>query len=121
MFKVSNTSTLLKIFINLTLLDFTVKMKWANQADSEKQFSQVCLKQVGLKISENMHQCICHGIYSKFSCKFLVLDYLCNGLHYFSFPLSFLVFRGGSRTAATSKMERFVIIVNGWKPIIVNG
>ena len=31
------------------------------------------------------------------------------------------VSRGGSRTAATSKMERFVIIVNGWKPIIVNG
>ena len=25
-------------------------------------------------------------------------------------------FRDGSRTAATSKMERFVIIVNGWKP-----
>ena len=25
-----------------------------------------------------------------------------------------LSFRGGSRTAATSKMERFVIIVNGW-------
>ena len=23
--------------------------------------------------------------------------------------------RGGSRTATTSKMERFVIIVNGWK------
>ena len=23
--------------------------------------------------------------------------------------------KGGSRTAATSKMERFVIIVNGWK------
>ena len=23
--------------------------------------------------------------------------------------------RGGSRTVATSKMERFVIIVNGWK------
>ena len=27
--------------------------------------------------------------------------------------------RGGSRTAATSKMERFVIIVNGWKPLTV--
>ena len=26
--------------------------------------------------------------------------------------------RGGSRTAATSKMERFVIIVNGWKPLV---
>ena len=27
--------------------------------------------------------------------------------------------RGGSRTAATSKMERFVIIVNGLKPLTV--
>ena len=26
--------------------------------------------------------------------------------------------RGGSRAAATSKLEGFVIIVNGWKPII---
>ena len=29
------------------------------------------------------------------------------------------IFRGGSRTAATSKMERFVIIVNDWKPLII--
>ena len=28
----------------------------------------------------------------------------------------YLSARGGSRTAAISKMERFVIIVNGWKP-----
>ena len=28
--------------------------------------------------------------------------------------------RGGSRTAATSKMELFVIIVDGWFVIIVN-
>ena len=27
--------------------------------------------------------------------------------------------RGGYRTAAASKMERFVIIVNGWKPLTV--
>ena len=27
--------------------------------------------------------------------------------------------RGGSRTAATSKMERFVIIVNGLKPLTI--
>ena len=27
--------------------------------------------------------------------------------------------RGGSRTAATSKMDHFVIIVNGWKPLII--
>ena len=29
------------------------------------------------------------------------------------------IFRGGSRTAATSKMERFVMIVNGWKPLTI--
>ena len=27
--------------------------------------------------------------------------------------------RGGFRTAATSKMELFVIIVNGWKPLTI--
>ena len=27
--------------------------------------------------------------------------------------------RGGSRTPATSNMERFVIIVNGWKPLAI--
>ena len=27
--------------------------------------------------------------------------------------------RGGSRTAATSKVEMFVIIVNGWKPLTI--
>ena len=30
-----------------------------------------------------------------------------------------VVAKGGSRTAATSKMEHFVIIVNGWKPLII--
>ena len=29
------------------------------------------------------------------------------------------VYRGGSKTAATSKMERFVIIVNGWNPLTI--
>ena len=32
---------------------------------------------------------------------------------------SLLVIRGGYRTAATSKMERFVIIVNAWKPLTI--
>ena len=27
--------------------------------------------------------------------------------------------RGGSRAAVTSKVERFLIIVNGWKPITI--
>ena len=29
------------------------------------------------------------------------------------------VIRGGSRTATTSKVELFVIIVNGWKPLTI--
>ena len=31
----------------------------------------------------------------------------------------FIVNRGGSRAAATSKMERFVIIVNGFQPLTI--
>ena len=30
-----------------------------------------------------------------------------------------MMFRGGSRAAATSKTECFVIIVNGWKPLLI--
>ena len=30
-----------------------------------------------------------------------------------------MIFRGGSRAAATSKMEHFVIMVNGWKPLTI--
>ena len=33
--------------------------------------------------------------------------------------LQLTLVRGGSRTAATSKMELFVIIVNGWKPLTI--
>ena len=29
------------------------------------------------------------------------------------------IYRGGSRTAAASKMEHFVIIVNDWKPLTI--
>ena len=32
---------------------------------------------------------------------------------------SFMIYRGESRTAATSKVEHFVIIVNGWKPLTI--
>ena len=48
-------------------------------------------------------------------------------LHQFFFLFSFCQWyfdknylcRGGSRAAATSKMEHFVIIVNGWKPLTI--
>ena len=29
------------------------------------------------------------------------------------------IIRGGSKTAATSKMERFAIIINEWKPLTI--
>ena len=31
----------------------------------------------------------------------------------------YIILRGGSRAAATSKMERFVIIVNGFQPLTI--
>ena len=34
-------------------------------------------------------------------------------------PSNIGMLRGGSRTAATSKMKNFVIIVNGWKPLTI--
>ena len=33
--------------------------------------------------------------------------------------INYYISRGGSRTAATSKIERFVIIVNGWKTLTI--
>ena len=35
------------------------------------------------------------------------------------FTLLATQFRDGFRAAATSKMEHFVIIVNGWKPLTI--
>ena len=32
---------------------------------------------------------------------------------------NYIALRGGSRTAATSNMERFVIIVNGFQPLTI--
>ena len=40
-----------------------------------------------------------------------------NNTKLMSWKTEHLKSRGGSRFAATSKMERFVIIVNGWKPL----
>ena len=37
----------------------------------------------------------------------------------YAYAFAMFLFRGGSRTAATSKMERFVIIVNGFQPLTI--
>ena len=36
-----------------------------------------------------------------------------------SYEMHYPLLRGGSRTAATSKMEHFVIIVNGFQPLTI--
>ena len=55
----------------------------------------------------------------------------CDGFNYHNYSNPFLIIiwakspmhspksRGGSRTAATSKMERLLIIVNDWKPLTI--
>ena len=42
-----------------------------------------------------------------------------SGAKFLSLSVSGLKSWGGSRITATSKMERFVIIVNGWNPLII--
>ena len=46
------------------------------------------------------------------------LDFVCLGLNILPAE-SNASNRGGSRAAATSKMERFVIIVNGFQPLTI--
>ena len=42
-----------------------------------------------------------------------------NDFDEFDSRRNFTGVRDGSRAAATSKMERFVIIVSGWKPLTI--
>ena len=57
--------------------------------------------------------------------RFPFTDKILDIPHSFLFRVSFFLalnqiyHRGRSRTAATSKMEHFVIIVNGWKPLTI--
>ena len=44
---------------------------------------------------------------------------LINGIHLIQIFITLAVIRGGSSTAATSKMKRFMIIVNGFKPLTI--
>ena len=50
----------------------------------------------------------------------LVQNHFCvKFIEYFMASLMPINVRGGSRAAGTSKIECFVIIVNGWKPLII--
>ena len=53
-----------------------------------------------------------HSPYVLYNIKYLFVIYHLGGY-------SLSIIRGGSRTAATFKVECFVIIVNGWKPLTI--
>ena len=48
-----------------------------------------------------------------------LLNFKSNVFSYLSYDTFKIVLRGGSRTAGTTKMERFGITVNGWKPLTI--
>ena len=50
------------------------------------------------------------------SCNFPLITGICNSPNFLA---CFFTGRGWSRAAATSKMEHFAIIVNGWKPLTI--
>ena len=56
-----------------------------------------------------------HAIFSLFSLLLTFITTLGETLQF----ILVLMIRGGSRAAATFKMERFMIIVNGWKPLTI--
>ena len=47
-----------------------------------------------------------------------LVNFTYNSEDFYSYSL-FNIIRGESRAAVTFKMERFVIIVNGWKPLTI--
>ena len=61
------------------------------------------MKKVFLEISQNSQE-------NTFASVSFLKFHVCN---------TNIIFRGGSRAAGTSKMEWFVIIVNGWKPLTI--
>ena len=72
-----------------------------------------------LLLNENVWNCYIHqkNVYDWQSLKkFICLKYLILETPYTFFSI---LSRGGSRAAATFKMERFTIIVNGWKPLTI--
>ena len=83
---------------------------------------------------ENVHGVLYINKTSKLSAKWCIIHLFMAALFYLEMKVMFeifkyipfsrnvmlnLLFRGGFSAAATSKMERFVIIVNGWKPLTI--
>ena len=90
--------------------------------------TEVCQKNVKLHKKDNIHPLRCfllmfELVYWPFlnKCFVRLLHAARNKFAWLFAEKAFQIYwtRGGSRTVATSKMECLVIIVNGWKPLII--
>ena len=57
--------------------------------------------------------------YAKSTCFFCIRLFFRNKILFMQHHIFVSISRGGSRAAATSKMECFVIIVNSWRPLTI--
>ena len=62
---------------------------------------------------------VIHSFIRSFTCGFLMFSRGIERTINMKWIKGICELRGGSRTAATLKMEHFVIIVNGWKPLTI--
>ena len=60
----------------------------------------------------------CHHLFRK-EAEIIVHKKVCKDHNFYHMTLTYNVTRGGSRTAAASKMECFAIIVNDFQPLTI--
>ena len=86
-----------------------------SQRNTKKDQLLITLKSLSKKFTVANNHLRHKHLYQAFECS---LFFLKSGNKMRLLPI-WLIFRGGSRAAATSKMECFVMIVNGWKPLTI--
>ena len=89
------------------------KIVQSSLSTTETSSEVFCRKGVLKNSAGNLHNFLEHLFYRAPPMGFLY--YSMNSVQSFN---SFMT-RGGPKAAATSKMECFVIIVNGWKPLTI--
>ena len=90
---------------------------WKSVSDMTVFSKKNCEEGHTLEVSEKKKNPSSFSFLKKLSCHFQMFKLI--NLTTKIFFSKYIMNRGGSRTAATSKMERFVIIVNGWKPLTI--
>ena len=112
--KLKSKASLSKIWIHLTIRR-GVKIR--------RRHLHVLYRTDALKKIENVQEKCRNPASVTLICDFIAMElyqgYLSITFFFKKVKTFFRESRGGSRTAATSKMERFVIIVGSWKPLTI--